>query len=450
MPFLGSTPAEQYKSLAKQTITGDGSTAYTLNQSVTNAYDMEVFINNVRQEPDTSYTASGTTITFTAAVNSSDSCYIIFQGKSVGSINPPANSVGGSQIQNTSVTADHMHTAAGVIERSNTAPSNPLNGDFWYDLNDYAFKFYDGSDWQLIKGSFVATGGTVSTSGGYKYHVFNTSGTFTVTRGTTTAQLLIVAGGGGGGFQVGGGGGAGGLVSVQNFTVSQGTYTVTVGAGGAGSPDSTTQGSNGGNSLITGQTTAIGGGRGGNHNVGTDTPGSGGSGGGGGGNSQSVAVAGGSGTSGQGYNGGRGVVGWSGGGGGGAGGAGQNGQSGSTGGVGGVGLEITNFSDFGTSNPNVYGTGGATQNGGGWFAGGGGGCMSNTGGASHQTLGGAGGGGRGFGNDGQSRNSTTHGDDGAPNTGGGGGGVRDLYASGSSYTRAGNGGSGVVIIRYQA
>ena len=112
MPFLGSTPAEQYKSLAKQTITGDGSTAYTLNRSVTNAYDMEVFINNIRQEPDVSYTASGNTITFTQAVTSSDSCYLIYQGQSVGSINPPANSVGGSQIQNTSVTNAHL---AGAI-----------------------------------------------------------------------------------------------------------------------------------------------------------------------------------------------------------------------------------------------------------------------------------------------------------------------------------------------
>ena len=71
---------------------------------------MEVFINNVRQEPDTSYSASGNTITFTAAVTASDSCYLIYQGQSVGSINPPANSVGGSQIQNTSVTHNHLHT----------------------------------------------------------------------------------------------------------------------------------------------------------------------------------------------------------------------------------------------------------------------------------------------------------------------------------------------------
>jgi hypothetical protein len=105
MPFLGSTPVDKYQSLAKQTITGDGSTAYTLNRSVTNAYDMEVFINNVRQEPDTSYTASGNTITFTAAVTSGDSCYLIYQGQSVGSINPPANSVGTNQITN-----DGVHT----------------------------------------------------------------------------------------------------------------------------------------------------------------------------------------------------------------------------------------------------------------------------------------------------------------------------------------------------
>tara|TARA_B100000212_G_scaffold327771_1_gene291370 strand:- start:556 stop:1575 length:1020 start_codon:yes stop_codon:yes gene_type:complete len=110
MPFLGSQPIDQYQSLAKQTITGDGSTAYTLNRSVTNAYDMEVFINNVRQEPDTSYTASGNTITFTAAVTASDSCYLIYQGQSVGSINPPANSVGTNQVQNNSITTSHMHT----------------------------------------------------------------------------------------------------------------------------------------------------------------------------------------------------------------------------------------------------------------------------------------------------------------------------------------------------
>ena len=110
MPFLGNAPTDQYQSLAKQTITGDGSTAYTLSRSVTNEFEIEVFINNVRQEPTTSYTATGNTITFSSAVTASDSCYLIYQGQSVGSINPPAGSVGTSQITNNSITTAHMHT----------------------------------------------------------------------------------------------------------------------------------------------------------------------------------------------------------------------------------------------------------------------------------------------------------------------------------------------------
>lgn len=133
MPFLGSTPADKYQSLAKQTITGDGSTAYTLNRSVTNAYDMEVFINNVRQEPDTSYTASGNTITFTAAVTASDSCYLIYQGQSVGSINPPANSVGSSQVANNTITTAHLHTGLSVPDSNIAAvATSKLTGDIPY------------------------------------------------------------------------------------------------------------------------------------------------------------------------------------------------------------------------------------------------------------------------------------------------------------------------------
>ena len=81
MPFLGNTPAEQYKSIAKQTITGTGATVYSLDYKVTSANDIEVFVNNVRQEPGVAYTASGNSITFTTAVESSDDCYIIFQSR---------------------------------------------------------------------------------------------------------------------------------------------------------------------------------------------------------------------------------------------------------------------------------------------------------------------------------------------------------------------------------
>jgi hypothetical protein len=65
------------------------------------------------------------------------------------------------------------------------------------------------------------------------------------------------------------------------------------------------------------------------------------------------------------------------------------------------------------------------------------------------SLGGLGGGGRGFGNWAFPVAGLTAGENGETNTGGGGGGVRDNYNGPSgAYTRAGNGGSGIVIIRY--
>ena len=82
-----------------------------------------------------------------------------------------------------------------------------------------------------------ATGGTITTSGLYKIHTFTTTGatTFTLTSpASITAQVLVVGGGGAGGSAyVGGGGGAGGAVFNASFTITSGTYTVTVGAGGA-------------------------------------------------------------------------------------------------------------------------------------------------------------------------------------------------------------------------
>lgn len=435
MPFLGSTPADQYQSLAKQTITGDGSTAYTLNRSVTNAYDMEVFINNVRQEPDTSYTASGNTITFTTAVNSSDSCYIIFQGKSVGSINPPANSVGGSQIQNTSVTAAHMHTAAGVITKSNDAPSNPSNGDFWYDLNDFSFKFYDGTNWNLIKNAFGATGGTVVTTDGYRYHTFTSSGTFSVTKGVADIEYLVVAGGGGSTGRYGGGGGAGGLLQGTAASVSS-DVTITIGGGGAAGPNGpgSARGDSGTNTTLTGgiSLTAIGGGAGGA----TDSNQTGLNGGSGGGGSN--GSAGGSGTSGQGNAGGAGfgsgyTYSYKSGGGGGAGAVGANGDpNGSNGpGNGGDGRQ---FSDWAT----------ATSTGdSGYYAGGGSGGGHNP----FATTGVRNPGGAGGGGDSGIMGSTGPGTDGQVNTGGGGGGY--TTTGGNSSGSGGAGGSGIVILRYQ-
>jgi hypothetical protein len=95
-----------------------------------------------------------------------------------------------------------------------------------------------------------ATGGTVYTSGQYKYHAFTTTGTstFTVTNGGEVDIFAVAGGGGGGGSFSGGGGGAGGVVYLASQTVTPQGYTITVGAGGAAGA-AATNGSQGGNCM---------------------------------------------------------------------------------------------------------------------------------------------------------------------------------------------------------
>ncbi len=81
--------------------------------------------------------------------------------------------------------------------------------------------------------AFSASGGTTTDSGGYRYHTFNSSGSFIVAGLTKSMDVLVV----GSGEWVAGvaiGGGAGRVTtSTQSF--APGTYTVTVGAGGTSS-----------------------------------------------------------------------------------------------------------------------------------------------------------------------------------------------------------------------
>jgi len=96
--YLGNQPALSYTSFAKQDFTTSATTAYTLSQPVANENEIALFINFVRQEPTTAYTASGTSLTLTSATSASDDMYAIFLGKAVQTVNPPAGSVDSSKI----------------------------------------------------------------------------------------------------------------------------------------------------------------------------------------------------------------------------------------------------------------------------------------------------------------------------------------------------------------
>ena len=102
MPYIGNDLATQFQAFATQTITGDGSTSYTLDRAVANGKELLVYINNVKQEEGSgkSYEASGTTITFSEAVASGDSCYLVYMGSAQQTVTAPAGSIVSGQIAN--------------------------------------------------------------------------------------------------------------------------------------------------------------------------------------------------------------------------------------------------------------------------------------------------------------------------------------------------------------
>ena len=268
-----------------------------------------------------------------------------------------------------------------------------------------------------------ASGGDIVVNDGtYWYHAFLSSGTFTP-QTTLSCSALVVAGGGAGGANGGGGGGAGGAIVLSSTSLTAQNYVVTIGAGGSSSLG---VGNNGSNTVF-GSNTAIGGGKGGVFNQ----AGSAGGSGGGGAMSAGASVTGGSATSGQGFAGGTGSSSYSsntggGAGGGGAGAVGANAVNANPMlGVGGVGVSGATYSFINGAGAamNV----GQLSGGNYYFAGGGSGGPS---GFSVSNYGGLGGG--------ANFNASA-----TVNTGGGGGGGQ-AYGS----DNPGNGGSGIVIVRY--
>jgi hypothetical protein len=97
MAYVGNPIDTQntFQSLVGKRFSGDGSTtAFTLDVAPSSVLDIEVFVGNVRQDPNSAYTLSGTTLTFTGAPPSgTNNIYVVHQAKSVGTIDVPSGGV---------------------------------------------------------------------------------------------------------------------------------------------------------------------------------------------------------------------------------------------------------------------------------------------------------------------------------------------------------------------
>ena len=108
MAFIG-TPLDTrntFQSLQGKRFNADGSTtAFTLDVAPGSVLDIEVFDANERQDPNSAYTLSGTTLTVTGAPPSgTNNIYVVHQAKSVGTIDVPALGVTTASIQADAIT----------------------------------------------------------------------------------------------------------------------------------------------------------------------------------------------------------------------------------------------------------------------------------------------------------------------------------------------------------
>mgnify|MGYP003152278349 CR=1 FL=1 len=129
MPYIGNQLATQFQAFATQTITGDGSTGYTLDRAVANGKELLVYINNVKQEEGSgkAYTASGTTITFSEAVASTDSCYLVYMGSAQQTVTAPDGSIVSGQIANATLALPSGLTVVGNTGIGTTSPDEILH-----------------------------------------------------------------------------------------------------------------------------------------------------------------------------------------------------------------------------------------------------------------------------------------------------------------------------------
>ena len=138
MAYIGNIPAESYASFETQTFSTSATTSYTLSHAVTNENEIALFINSIRQQPGSgkSYTASGTTLTLSAATASSDTMYCVYLGRALQTVNPPNASVGADQLASSAVTTAKINASAvdntkvaSTIITGQTAETSVANDD---------------------------------------------------------------------------------------------------------------------------------------------------------------------------------------------------------------------------------------------------------------------------------------------------------------------------------
>ena len=145
MPHLGTQPPTGFKTTTKQSFSGDNSTtAFTLNRASSSNTDLEIFVDNIQQEPTTAYSVSGTTLTFTEAPpTGTNNVYVVNRGGDQNGLLPPqdlgtTDYIFGDDISfnsdsaklnfgaDSDITITHVADTGLNLKNANTGDDNPM------------------------------------------------------------------------------------------------------------------------------------------------------------------------------------------------------------------------------------------------------------------------------------------------------------------------------------
>ena len=168
MAYIGKEPQDAYNSPTKDRFSGDASTtAFTLSRSVANAADLEVFVDNVQQEPTVAYTVSGTTLTFTGTpATGSNNIYAVHRAGGMQTMKIPTGQEGDFSSLNVSGDLTVTGNIIGDVEITGTTPKLTIgdagaeDSTLLFDGNaqDFYIALDDSADDLLIGlGSTVGT-----------------------------------------------------------------------------------------------------------------------------------------------------------------------------------------------------------------------------------------------------------------------------------------------------
>jgi len=168
MSYIGSTPTTQSFIAGTDYFNGTGSqTAFTLSRSVVSVNDIEVVINNVEQQPNTAYTVSGTTITFTSAPSAGTAnIYVRYLSTTTQSITPSQNTVSYSTLNSDNQSKlgisfkNKIINGAMAISQRGTSFTGITGGP--YTLDRFIWSVAANGTWTVTQDSSAPPGFTYS------------------------------------------------------------------------------------------------------------------------------------------------------------------------------------------------------------------------------------------------------------------------------------------------